>query len=240
MMGGLIAVVGWYLRTGVPESPAFETIRLAGELAASPIRDVFTTQRLAVAKLAGLVWLHGVAFYLLYVYLTTYLTTVTQVPLATVLVLNTGCMLLLALLIPLTGAWSDRIGQAPLLITGAAGIALLAYPCFLWLTSNHLPRMIAAQVLLTLLVACYMGPFFATVTELFPTSQRYTGLSVGYNIGAALFGGTAPLVATFLIQWSGNVLAPAFYLTFCATVSLAVLLTLRNRGPAQPALVPDN
>jgi MHS family proline/betaine transporter-like MFS transporter len=97
--------------------------------------------------------------------------------------------------------------------------------------------MIAAQVLLTLLVACYMGPFFATVTELFPTSQRYTGLSVGYNIGAALFGGTAPLVATFLIQWSGNVLAPAFYLSFCATVSLAILLTLRNRGPAQSASV---
>jgi MHS family proline/betaine transporter-like MFS transporter len=240
MMGGLIAVVGWYIRTGVPESPAFEALRQAGTLASSPIRDVFKTQRLTVAKLAGLVWLHGVAFYLIYVYLTTYLTTVTQVPLATVLVINTGCMMLLALLIPLMGTWSDRIGQLPLLMTGAAGIALLAYPCFLWLTSNHLPRMIAAQVLLTLLVACYMGPFFATVTELFPTSQRYTGLSVGYNIGAALFGGTAPLVATFLIEWSGNVLAPAFYLSLCATVSLTILLTLRNRRPAQPALAPDN
>jgi MHS family proline/betaine transporter-like MFS transporter len=235
MMGGLIAVVGWYVRTGVPESPAFETIRQAGGLTTSPIRDVFMTHQLAVAKVGGLVWLHGVAFYLLYVYLTTYLTTVTQVPLATVLVMNTGCMALLALLIPLMGAWSDRIGQIPLLITGAAGIALLAYPSFLWLTSNHLPRMIAAQVLLTLLVACYMGPFFATVTELFPTSQRYTGLSVGYNMGAALFGGTAPLVATFVIEWSGNVLAPAFYLSFCAMVSLSILLTLRTRGSVQAA-----
>ena len=234
MMGGLIAVAGWYVRTRVPESPAFETIRLAGGLASSPVRDVFTTQRLAVAKVVGLVWLHGVAFYLLYVYLTTYLVTVTNVPLATVLVLNTGCMTLLALLIPLMGAWSDRIGQAPLLMMGATGIALLSYPCFLWLTSNDLPRMIAAQVLLTLLVACYMGPFFAAVAELFPTPQRYTGLSVGYNIGAALFGGTAPLIATLLIEWSGNVLAPSFYLIFCATVSLAVTLTLRNRGQAPP------
>jgi MHS family proline/betaine transporter-like MFS transporter len=108
MMGGLIAVVGWYVRTRVPESPAFETIRLAGGLASSPIRDVFTTQRLAVAKVVCLVWLHGVAFYLLYVYMTTYLVTVTSVPLATALVLNTGCMALLALLIPLMGAWSDR------------------------------------------------------------------------------------------------------------------------------------
>ncbi len=226
MMGGFIAVAGWYLRTKVPESPAFEAIRLAGNVRASPVRDVLTMQRRAMANVIGLVWLHGVAFYLLYVYLTTYLVTVTTVPLATVLLLNTGCMTLLALLIPMMGAWSDRIGQPPLLIAGAAGIALLSYPCFVWLTSQDLPRMITAQIALTVLVACYMGPFFAAIAELFPTSLRYTGLSVGYNIGAALFGGTAPLIATVLIEWSGNSLAPAFYLSLCATISLAVALTL--------------
>jgi MHS family proline/betaine transporter-like MFS transporter len=236
IMGGFIAVIGWYVRTGVPESPAFERVRLAGELASSPVLDVFTTQRLAVAKVVGLMWMHGVAFYLLYVYLTTYLATVTNVPLATVLVLNTGCMTLLALLIPLMGAWSDRIGQVPLLMAGAAGIGLLSYPCFLWLTSNDLPQIIAAQILLTVLVACYMGPFFAAVASLFPTAHRYTGLSVGYNIGAALFGGSAPLIATVLIEWSGNILAPAFYLIFCASMSLAVTFTLRNKMPASPAL----
>jgi MFS transporter, MHS family, proline/betaine transporter len=228
VMGGFIAVVGWYLRTRVPESPAFEAIRRAGNVTTSPVRDVFTTQRRAVAQIIGLVWLHGVAFYLLYVYLTTYLVMVTTTSLATVLVLNTSCMTLLALLIPLMGAWSDRIGQPPLLIAGAAGIAILSYPCFLWLTSQDLPRMITAQMVLTVLVACYMGPFFAAVAQLLPTPLRYTGLSVGYNIGAALFGGTAPLIATLLIEWSGNSLAPAFYLSFCATISFAVALTLRK------------
>ena len=235
IMGGFIAVIGWYVRTGVPESPAFERVRLAGGLTSSPVLDVFTTQRLAVAKVVGLMWMHGVAFYLLYVYLTTYLVTVTNVPFATVLALNTGCMTLLALLIPLMGAWSDRVGQTPLLMAGAAGISLLSYPCFLWLTSNDVPRMIAAQILLTVLVACYMGPFFAAVADLFPTAQRYTGLSVGYNIGAAIFGGTAPLVATLFIEWSGNNLAPAFYLIFCSTVSLAVTFTLLSRPSDSPA-----
>lgn len=235
VMGGFIAVAGWYLRTRASESPAFEALRRGGRLTSSPVRDVVTTQRAGIAKVVGLVWLHGVAFYLLYVYLTTYVATMTTVPLATVLSLNTGCMTVLAILIPLMGAWSDRVGQRPLLVAGAAGLALVSYPCFLWLTSGDLLRMIAAQVVLTILAACYMGPFFAAVAGLFPTAQRYTGLSVGYNIGAALFGGTAPLVATLFIEWSGNRLAPAFYLSLCATVSFAVSVTLRPTSPEAPA-----
>jgi MFS transporter, MHS family, proline/betaine transporter len=232
VMGGLIAVVGWYLRTKAKESPAFERVRLAGALSTSPLRDVITNHRTALAQLIGLVWLHGVAFYMLYVYMTTYLVTVTTVPLGTVLTLNTVCMTLLALLIPMTGWLSDTAGQKPLLIIGAAGLAILSYPLFLWLTSNDLPFMIAAQVLFTLLVSCYMGPFFAAIAELFPTRQRYTGLSIGYNIASALFGGTAPLVATLLIEWSGNTLAPSFYLSLCAAVSLVVAITLRTGLPA--------
>ena len=232
VMGGLIAVVGWYLRTKTRESPAFERVRRAGTLSTFPLREIFENHRTALAQLIGLVWLHGVAFYLLYVYVTTYLVTVTAVALGTVLTLNTGCMTLLALLIPVTGGWSDRVGQKPLLVFGAAGLAILAYPLFLWLTSGHVPLMIAAHVLLTVLVSCYMGPFFAAIAELFPTQQRYTGLSVGYNVASALFGGTAPLLATLLIEWSGNSLAPSFYLSLCAAVSLTVAVTLRKGEPA--------
>jgi MFS transporter, MHS family, proline/betaine transporter len=228
LLGSLIAVVGWYLRTHIPESPAFEQAREAGALSASPIREVFTHQRIAVAKVIGLVWLHGVGFYLLFVYLTTYLSTVTTVPLATVLMMNTACMLLLAVLIPLMGRLSDTVGQKPLLLIGAGGLAITAYPSFIWLTSEHLPRVWAAYVSLTVLMSCYLGPFFAVVVALFPTAQRYTGLSAGYNIAAALFGGTAPLMATLLIEWSGNILSPSLYLSLCAVISLSVILTLRD------------
>ncbi|MDQ6733031.1 MAG: MFS transporter, partial [Nitrospirota bacterium] len=231
LLGSLIAVVGWYLRTRIHESPAFEQARRAGALSASPIREVFTHQRIAVAKVIGLVWLHGVGFYLLFVYLTTYLSAVTTVPLATVLTINTACMLLLAVLIPLMGRLSDAVGQKPLLLIGAAGLAITAYPSFIWLTSEHLPRLWAAYVSLTVLMSCYLGPFFAMVVTLFPTAQRYTGLSAGYNIAAALFGGSAPLVATLLITWSGNILSPSLYLSLCALISFSVILTLRDTTP---------
>ncbi|MEP6887739.1 MAG: MFS transporter [Nitrospirales bacterium] len=231
LLGSLIAFVGWYLRTRIPESPAFEQVRQAGALSAAPIREVFTHQRVAIARVIGLVWLHGVGFYLLYVYLTTYLSTLTTVPLGTVLTMNTACMLLLAVFIPVMGHLSDRVGQTPLMLIGAAGLAITAYPSFVWLTSGDLPLVWAAYVWLTVLMSCYLGPFFAVVVTLFPTAQRYTGLSAGYNIAAALFGGTAPLVATLLIAWSGNILSPSLYLSLCALIALSVILTLRKAPP---------
>ena len=233
LAGSLIALIGWYLRMCLPESPAFERARYAGTLSASPIREVLTSQRAAVTQVIGLVLLHGTGFYLLYVYLSTYLTAVTSIPLGSVLTINTACMILLALLIPLMGRLSDSVGQKPLLATGAAGLALTSYPMFVWLTSEDVYLTLVAQVLLTVLMSCYLGPFFAAVVELFPTRLRYSGLSIGYNIASALFGGTAPLVATFLIQWTGNRLAPSFYLSLCATISLAVVLTLCVRDSAQ-------
>lgn len=228
LLGSLIAFVGWYLRTRIPESPAFEQVRQAGALSAAPIREVFTHQRVAIAKVIGLVWLHGVGFYLLYVYLTTYLSTVTTLPFGTVLTMNTACMLLLAVLIPLMGYLSDRVGHTALLLIGAAGLAITTYPSFVWLTSGDLSLVWTAYVWLTVLMSCYLGPFFAVVVTLFPTAQRYTGLSAGYNIAAALFGGTAPLVATLLIEWSGNTLSPSLYLGLCALISLSIILTLRK------------
>ncbi|HET7059617.1 MAG TPA: MFS transporter [Nitrospiraceae bacterium] len=236
LLGSLIAFAGWYLRTRIPESPAFEQVRQARALSSAPIREVFTHQRIAVAKVIGLVWLHGVGFYLLFVYLTTYLSTVTTVPLATVLTMNTVCMLLLAILIPLMGHLSDRVGQKPLLLIGAAGLALTAYPSFIWLTSDDLALIWTAYVWLTVLMSCYLGPFFAVVVELFPTAQRYTGLSAGYNISAALFGGTAPLMATLLIEWSGDILSPSLYLSLCALISLSVILTLRDTTPMRASI----
>ena len=226
LLGSVIAVMGWYLRTRIPESPAFEQARQEKALSSSPIHDVLTYQRRSTLQVIGLVWVHGVAFYLLYVYLTTYMVMVTAVSRGAVLVMNTISMTLLAILIPIMGRLSDRVGQKPLLVTGTAGLALGSYPLFAWLAAGDLPFMLAAQTLLTVFVACYMGPFFATVVELFPTAQRYTGLSLGYNLSSALFGGTAPLIATFLIEWTGNNLAPSLYLSVCAVISLGVVLTL--------------
>src|SRR5262249_23655630 len=71
------------------------------------------------------------------------------------------------------------------------------------------------------------------LVELFPTRTRYTGIAIGYNLGQALLGGTAPLVGTALIRLTGNDLAPAFFLIGCAPVAGLACLFIKA-GPGQP------
>lgn len=238
--GSLIALIGWYLRQHIPESPAFEQLRRTGVVSSSPLRDVLTSHRVPMAQVIGLVLLHGVGFYVFYVYLPTYLTTVTNLSMGTVLTINTVCMALLAVLIPLMGKLSDRVGQRSLLLVGAASLALTTVPLFTWFSGDHLAPILAAQIIMTVLLACYMGPFFATVATLFPTPQRYTGLSVAYNAASALFGGTAPLMATLAMEWSGNPLAPGWYVSLCALLSLIVCCTIHEEPCEQTGDAPGH
>jgi MHS family proline/betaine transporter-like MFS transporter len=80
-----------------------------------------------------------------------------------------------------------------------------------------------------------MGAMFAALAELFPTRTRYSGIALSFNVTAALVGGTAPYVSTWLIDLTGNTLAPAFYLMVTAAVTLSVVATLKERtGQALP------
>ena len=64
--------------------------------------------------------------------------------------------------------------------------------------------------------------------ELFATRVRSSGYSIGYNVSVAMFGGTAPYVATWLVARTGNDLAPAFYVIAAAIITLATVLTMRE------------
>jgi MHS family proline/betaine transporter-like MFS transporter len=100
---------------------------------------------------------------------------------------------------------------------------LFTYPIFLLLSQGGLWSVLA----LFLLGACLAGNdgVLATfLTEMFPTSVRFTSFGLTFNTGNALFGGTAPFVATFLIASTGNMFAPAFYLMAAAAICFVALL----------------
>ena len=236
LAGSVIALVGWYLRRHLPESPAFERLQQSGVVSSTPIRDFAHQNRTPLLQVIGLVLLHGVGFYIFFVYLPTYVTKVSDLPMTTALTINTVCMAVMAILIPIMGKLADRVGPRRVLAAGAMGLALGTVPFFSWFSSGDLVSVSMTQLTVTVFVAAYMGPFFAIVALLFPVAHRYTGLSISYNMASALFGGTAPLVATMVFERSGSPLAPGWYVSACAVISLLVLITIRGEGQEPAAL----
>ena len=168
----------------------------------------------------------SVGFYTTFVYTATWLNRVVGVPAKTALVVNTVAMALALLIIPAAGTASDRLGRRTVLVATAGALALLAYPLMALMARGQMSGIIAGQIGLGLLVASLSGAMPATMAELAPWRVRCTVLSVAYNIGTALLGGTTPLVAAWLVARTGVKLAPAWYLAAAAALTFIGSLLL--------------
>jgi MHS family proline/betaine transporter-like MFS transporter len=115
-------------------------------------------------------------------------------------------------------------------MVSAVGFALLAVPLFAILAHVRTFEALAlVAVVAGALYGVYNGAAPTLLCTLFPTSVRYTALSVGYNGAVMVFGGFAPFICTFLVRETGLAIAPSFYVTACAVISLCVLAWPRTR-----------
>jgi MHS family proline/betaine transporter-like MFS transporter len=228
LMAGVLGGVGLYIRLRLGDTPAFEALRKAGEVARSPLKEAVTTSWRPILKVAGLVVIHNVGFYTVFTYLPTYFTETLDFTKKNAFVSVTVASVVALILIPPLGALSDRIGRRPLLIAGALGFAVFAYPLFLLLNSGSLITAIAAHAVLAAIEAVFVSASLAAGAELFATRVRSSGFSIGYNASVALFGGTTPYVATWLVDRTGDNVAPAFYIIGAAVVTLATVLSMRE------------
>lgn len=233
LCGIAIAGVGIWLRLSLPESEAFERASAEDDSDRSPVVRAFAEAGGRIAQLSALLALFGTGFYMLFVWMPTYYTDILHPPIPHAYLINCVSMLLLIALLPVAGALSDRVGRRPVLLAGMILNALLIYPLFVLVDTSQVAFALAAQLGFAVLIATVQGPMPALMAEMFPTRIRSSALGISYNTTLGLLGGTAPLVATWLISSTGDLAAPAFYLVFLSAVSMVALLTLRVRegGP---------
>jgi len=232
---------GWRLPFIFGLAPAFVGVMIRRELAQladyeppsrTPIGRVLVNHWRAIIKVFGFEILEGVGFYTTFIYLTTYFTRVAQVPQRNALTVNTLCMGLVLLIIPASGALSDRIGRKPLLLAAAAAMALFAWPLFRLMHRASFGAVLAAELSLALIIGLYEGTAPATAAEAFPMGIRATGVAVAFNSCMTLFGGTTPMAATYLIALTGSSMAPAGYLIVAAVIAAGFVLSLGETGKA--------
>jgi MHS family proline/betaine transporter-like MFS transporter len=228
LIAGVLGVVGLYIRLRLSDTPEFEELREEGEVSASPLREAVTTSWRPILQIAGLVIIHNVGFYVVFTFLPSYFTKTLEFTKTNAFVSITIASMVALILIPPLGALSDRIGRKPLLIAGSVGFAVFAYPLFMLLNTGSLGAAIAAHAGLAAIEAVFVSASLAAAAELFATRVRSSGYSIGYNLSVAVFGGTAPYVATWLVARTGNEIAPAYYVIAAAVVTLATVFTMRE------------
>jgi MHS family proline/betaine transporter-like MFS transporter len=142
--------------------------------------------------------------------------------------------LILAVGCPFAGHWSDKLPRPLLMVITCSLFVLTSYPAF-WLMAAwpSLAACIIAVAWLQLMKAGYSGVLPSLLSEQFPVDTRAIGVALGFSTAVSIFGGLAPLVATWLIAATGSPLSPSYYLVFTALLSLFALIAIQQRSRAR-------
>lgn len=226
MLGLSIAPVGLYIRSHLPETPAFLQQQREPR-PARPVHELLTKHRGAVLTGMGLVVLWTVCSQL-WNYMPTYTVVELGMPSSAAFV-GYFMLGLVSLASPFVGALADRIGRRPLMIVASVGFLFLCYPAFRLLIESRSDEVFfAVQLAFAILLTLYVAPASASLAEVFPTECRSTGISLSYNIAVTVFGGFTPAISAILVASTGDKAAPAFYLGAAAAVSLAAAWSMKE------------
>ncbi|GAB4100646.1 MFS transporter [Sinomonas halotolerans] len=239
-----LGIVAFYIRRRLDESPVFqEAMEAQRGKEHSPLRRTLAVQWRPMLILGGYIALTALSFYTFSTYMTTFLKEVVKMPADLVLFSNVLALAFAAALAPVLGRVCDRIGRRRTMTASSLLLGILAVPAYLLASGGTFAAALGGQALLAVGAVTANVVTAVLLSEVFPTEVRYTASAITYNVSYAIFGGTAPFVATWLIASTGNSMAPALYLTAVAAGALlaAWLLPetahrpLDGRTTAQPA-----
>ncbi|BCU80850.1 MFS transporter [Polycladomyces abyssicola] len=231
ILSAILVFIGLWIRNGIDETPEFKETQKSGKIAKVPLFDTLRYQWKSVLLAVGAKVVETGPFYIFSTFIISYGTGHLGFPKTTVLNAVTIATLITTITIPFMGKWSDRIGRKPLYVWGTVAIILYAFPYFYLLSSKSPFLLIVATVIglgiLWAPVTAVLGTLFS---EIFTTHVRYTGVTLGYQLGAAIAGGTAPLIATALLETYNNSWVPvALYIVLTGIISLIAISFVPNQ-----------
>jgi MFS transporter, MHS family, proline/betaine transporter len=236
LIGFVLGPVGYYLRTRVAETPAFQRAVATDSIKRMPLAEAFSTHGWTFLAAFGLSIIGCVINYVFLVFLPSFASQTLKIDLSYALWSTTLAGLIYLVLTPIVGHYSDYIGRKPMMLACSVLAFVMAYPLFLFLeTHPSFLGLLVVQAIAQAVLTLYTGVISTILSEMFPTNVRYTALSVSYGFAVAIFGGFAPYIATFLVKVTENPLAPSFYVMAAALIS-GIAVTFVHERHNEPVL----
>ncbi|MFI5657109.1 MFS transporter [Streptomyces sp. NPDC051684] len=222
-----LGVIGVIIRNKIEDTPEYRALEANDTVPRSPARELLRTHKRQLLQAAGLMTAMHVPFYAVLTYLVTYETDHLGHSADSAALLSTVISLLGLVLVPLFGALSDRVGRKPVFIVATGALLVVSTPAF-WLMRTGMAGTWIGGLALGAILAAILGTYAVWSAEVFPTRTRQSGLSISYNVTAALFAGTVPYLMTLLISATGSTLVPGPYLMVFAVGGLVAALSLKE------------
>jgi MFS transporter, MHS family, citrate/tricarballylate:H+ symporter len=214
-----------FMRRLLEETPEFLARKSRPE-AREILRSLSTNWRIVTLGML-MSTMTTVCFYLVTTYTPTYGNTVLHLSPTTGLTVTLCVGALNLMVLPMSGALSDRIGRRVLLIGCTVTAFLTAYPAMRFLvTALSFGRLLAVELWLAFLYASYNGAMAVYLTEIMPAEIRTAGFALAYSLASAIFGGFTPAISTYLIRLTGNPAMPGVWLSFAAICGLTSVILL--------------
>jgi len=228
----LLSVIGGFvgsvMRQVVHEPEQFVQAKKQHKAHATPLVELFNHHLKTIGYVVMIELTLSVGFYLIVTFINNFLTALLDFDMVTSLMMTTVGMVAMGIVIPISGWLSDKVGRKAVMIPSALAFTFFAYPLFIALEGSFTHALLA-QIALSVFMGAFFAPIPATLIELFPLTVRYSGLSISHSLSMAIFGGSAPLIATWLIHLTNNNAAPALYLSLASFISAVALLFMKDR-----------
>ena len=227
LLAGPLGFIAHYIRTKLEDSPTYQAMQevVSGEEGDTPhpVRDLFRGHLRELIISFGACTLNAVGFYAVLTYLPTYLETAVGMPTGEAQMATNIALVVYVAFIFISGKMSDRFGRKKMLVTACVLFVLLTVPAFLILNTAQFGLVLIAELALCFILTLNDGTLSSYLTETFPTEMRYTGFALSFNLANAIFGGTAPMISTWLIAVTGSTMSPAWYMVAVALVALVAM-----------------
>jgi MFS family permease len=225
-------LVGVYLRLGVQETPTYKRLFEERRIELQPVAEVFAHNFKEILLSALIRVPEQAPFYVFTAFVLSRSVVSPRVgqDLLSLTVLGAAALSLVA--IPLSGYLSDRIGRRRMYVLAVALVGIYAFPYFMLLNTAVLVLVVLAVALSLVPLGLQSGTQAALIAESFTGRRRYSGASIGYQLGSAIAGASAPVITAALVGASWTWMLVAGYLVLCALIGLGATLLMPGRASA--------
>jgi metabolite-proton symporter len=224
----VLIVVGAVIRRSVEESPVFKAMHQRRKESSAPLRDLFRSHSKEILRTALTFMANNAAGYILIAFIISYGLNALKMPSDQILLVSTLAAVSWFVFTLLGGWLGDRLGRVRTFQIGYAIMVLWAVPMWFLIDTKDVALFFLGAFGLTAGLGLSYGPQAALYAELFPAEVRYSGVSIGYALGAIIGGAFAPAIAAWIIGTYGESWRIGVYIAILALISLITVSTIRD------------